>query len=281
MVDMNTVDVRRRLVGTGLGRFLVHVRQSWGLWRTLGSNPEQGGHLAQDVIAQELLPRLCRASAVFVDIGAHIGSVIAEVQRCDPSVRIIAVEAVPEKAAHLARAHPGVTVHGVALGEKDGEVRFFVNTQRPGYSSLANTGGRGDAVVEITVPMRKLDDLVPPPVTVDVMKVDVEGAELGVLRGAAGLVARSRPVIMFESAVNTGAALGYSVEALFDWLAERDYQVLVPNRVAHDGPTLGREGFLEAHYYPFRTLNYFAVPRERRVETRDRARRILGIGAGS
>jgi hypothetical protein len=30
------------------------------------------------------------------------------------------------------------------------------------------------------------------------------------------------------------------------------------------------EGFVEAHFYPFRTMNYFAIPKERRLEIRDR-----------
>ena len=36
------------------------------------------------------------------------------------------------------------------------------------------------------------------------------------------------------------------------------------------------EAFLDAHEYPMRTHNYFAVASERRTEIRDKARRILG-----
>jgi hypothetical protein len=126
--------------------------------------------------------------------------------------------------------------------------------------------------------MRRLDDLVPRTAHVEVVKLDVEGAELGVLRGSSELVARCRPVIMFESGPRGGAAMGFTIEELFDWFAERDYLVLVPNRLAHDGPGLNREGFTESHFYPFRTLNYFGVPRELREAVRDRARRAFGIG---
>jgi FkbM family methyltransferase len=224
-----------------------------------------------------LLPGLCTSSSVFVDVGAHIGSVLADVRRCHPSIRAIAIEADPDKASNLARKFPDVEVHSCALGERHGEVSFFVNSERPGYSSLDQGHRSGDDLHEISVPMRRLDDILPDSADVDVVKIDVEGAELGVLRGSAALISRSRPVILFESGPGGGEAMGFTVESLFDWLAERDYEILVPNRVAHNGPALGREGFLESHYYPLRTLNYFAVPKERRIEIRDRARRTLGI----
>jgi hypothetical protein len=82
---------------------------------------------------------------------------------------------------------------------------------------------------------------------------------------------------MFESGPRGGEAMGFSKESLYDWFSEREYEVVVPNRLAHNGPPLQRDNFLESHYFPFRTLNYFAVPAERRIEIRDRARRALSI----
>jgi FkbM family methyltransferase len=268
--------LKRTLVGTAAGRLLMRARQRWDLVRAVLGVPEQGGAAAQDAIARALLPRLCRPGNGFVDAGAHIGSVIAEVKECNPSARIVAIEAIPEKAAYLTRRHGDVTVHAVALGDHDGEVSFFVDARRTGYSSLGLERG-APGVQEITVPMRRLDALVPADLPVDVVKIDVEGAELGVLRGAVELVARCRPVVVFESGLTAGAALGYTVEGLYDWFAERSYDLLVPNRVAHDGPPLSRDAFVESHYYPRRTLNYFAVARERRTHFRDGARAVLGI----
>lgn len=274
---MDASSLKRRAVGTGVGRFLVRARRRWELVRKACFTPEQGGTASQDAITQILLPRLCRPSAAFVDVGAHIGSVIAEVRACNPRVRIVAIEALPEKAAHLARRFPDVEVHGVALGDRQAEVSFFVDRKHSGYSSLAPDRRDAADTVRVTVPMRRMDDVVPRTLPVDVVKIDVEGAELGVLRGATGLVARCRPVVVFESGPDDCAALGFSIEALYDWFAERAYEVLVPDRVAHDGPSLGRDGFVEAHYYPHRSLDYFAVPAERRTEIRDVARRILGV----
>jgi FkbM family methyltransferase len=269
--------LKRRLVGTHLGRMIARGRELWEMWQTLRKQPEQGGMLSQEACVKLLLPALCDPAAGFLDVGAHIGSVIADVRRHHPEIRVTAIEAVPEKARQLARKFPEAAIHACAVGPVEGHVKFFVDAARPGYSSLA--AGQGEGRVEITVPMRRLDDIIPETVRLDMIKLDVEGAELGALRGANEVFRRCRPFVLFES-VTQGEAMGFPPGALYDWFAERDYVILVPNRVAHDGPALTRDGFVESHFYPFRTRNYFAVPAERRIEARDRARRALGIMTG-
>ncbi len=68
------------------------------------------------------------------------------------------------------------------------------------------------------VPTRRLDTILRD-VPVDVIKIDVEGAELGVLRGATGLLASARPVLMFESGPE--ARFGFTKDAMFDSLPGR------------------------------------------------------------
>ena len=210
----------------------------------------------------------------------HIGSIISEVERIDPSVRLVAIEAIPEKVARLRRKFPSVEIHGCAVGESTGEVSFFINNRLTGYSSLGRPVNADERTTsQVRVPIKKLDELVSSS-CVDVIKLDVEGAELGVLRGCPNLLRSSRPVIMFESGPQADDGLGYTKEELYEFLASNSFAVLIPNRVAHNDPGLTREGFLESHLYPRRTTNYFAVPIERQVEIRDRSRDVLKIPVG-
>jgi len=264
-----------------LGRALGRVRELRELLHAARTNPEQLGLLAQEVIARSLLARICEPDHAFLDVGAHVGSVIADVRHHQPGLTVNAIEADPEKAEGLARRFPSVDVHQCAAGDHEGVVTFFIDKLRPGYSSLAEAGRDRQDLKEVSVPMHRVDDLVSAATDVGVIKLDVEGSELAVLRGADYLVSRCRPVVQFESGPDSGAVLGLCAEDLFKYFAAREYQVLVPNRVAHDGPALELQGFLEAHHYPRRTLNYYAVPAERRVDVRDRARRILRIEPSS
>ena len=258
---------RQLLLGSPFGRAAMRLRDAYAL---LTAGREGAGTIANDQLAGFIVARLVLGKGVFVDVGAHIGSVIAEVRHHSPDSDVIAFEAIPEKAARLVAKFPSVRIESCALSDREGSAAFFVDTRWSGYSSLA----RGSDAREIEVPLRTLDGVLAG-VAVDVIKIDVEGAELGVLRGGAALLAASRPTIMFESGPEE--VLGYTKEAMWSFLAERDYAVIVPNRLAHNAPGLSLDGFLDSHFYPRRTTNYFAVPLEKQAEVRERARTILGL----
>ena len=126
----------------------------------------------------------------------------------------------------------------------------------------------------IKVQVQPLDTIISNP-NVEVIKIDVEGAELGVIIGARRLILDCRPIIMFESA--PGEVLGYTKEALWRCFADQEYVIVVPNRVAHIDSGLGLDGFVESHLHPRRSTNYFGIPRERRDEIRRRATTIQGL----
>ena len=269
------MELKRRLVGTRTGQLAQEMRKWLSLRRVAFSNPEKASAIANSIIADRLVTRLCRPGATFLDIGGHIGAISSAVQAFDPSVRILVVEAEPGKAQALRDRFPAFQVHDVAVSDTPGTAEFYVNPERSGYNSLAaNDHGRLEV---IRVAVRTLDDLFPGE-TVDVIKIDIEGAELGALRGGAGLIRRSRPTMMFESAGTGSNSLGFSPDRLWTWLDENGFLVFSPDRVAHDAPPLTLPAFLDAHEYPQRTINFFAVATERRIEIRDRARQILGVG---
>jgi FkbM family methyltransferase len=256
-------DVKQLLLGTRLGRFAGSARDMLQLLRT----PRVAlGTTVNDQLALRLLVDLCRDDDTFIDVGSHIGSVIADVRHRCPAARIIGFEAIPEKAAKLRRKFPDVTIHCCALAEEEGEAVFFIDTQESGYSSLAERPGRSQKIV---VEKRTLDGVVGNN-RADLIKIDVEGAELGVLKGADKVFARSRPITLFES--GPGNVLGFTKEAMFKWFSDRGYGLMAPNRVAHTGGPMTIDGFLDSHEYPRRTTNYIAIPLEKLEETRARAR---------
>ena len=256
--------IKQWLVGTRFGRWLSVVRDIISLLRA----PRVAlGAIVNDQLAPSLLARLCRPNDVFVDVGAHIGQVIAAVRHNCPNARIVAFEAMPEKVAWLIRKFPTVTIHCCALSDQPGEAEFFVNLSQSGYSSLAEQQGK---VRRITVAMERMDELLD---RADLIKIDVEGAELGVLRGAVRLIEECQPLIMFES--GPGDVLGFTKEGMFSFFSERGYGLLSPDRLAHTGSVMTLDVFLDSHEYPRRTTNYFAVPLSRLEEVRSRAASIL------
>jgi FkbM family methyltransferase len=268
--------VKQSLLGNPFGRAALALRDTLELLKCAHSEVELLGTLANDQMATTLITRICGKGMTFIDVGAHIGSIIAQVRHHDSSIKIVAIEAIPEKARNLRSRFPFVELHERAVSDSTGEVSFYIDTRQSGYSSLAKPGADETSKLQITVQMERLDALVKS-TDVDAVKIDVEGAELGVLRGATAVLQACRPIVMFESGPAQNDGLGYTKEDLWQCFTSLDYAVVVPNRVAHIDDGLTAAGFIESHLYPRRTTNYFGIPRERRAQFRDRARGILGL----
>lgn len=274
---MSLQSIKQSLLSSGLGLHILGLRDRLGIMAAAATKTEQLGTMAQDYIASYLLCRLCAPGKTFVDVGAHIGSVVASVQKSCSKTSIVAIEAMPDKAAALSHRFPKVKVLNFAVGEVEGEIDFYVDTRRSGYSSLIVDRNDRSSVNTIRVPIRTLDTLLAHCESIDIIKIDVEGAEYRVLLGSSDTVNRHRPVIMFESVLGSQSTSQDDLVAIFDWFGDRSYCVLAPNRVAHNGAALSQPSFIDSHIYPRIATNYFAIPNERRIEIRDRARQILAV----
>lgn len=260
--------IKELVVGSPLFGVLSALRDWIDISRTFFAYPPAGPEKMEARCGAVLLPSI--GEGVFIDVGSHIGSVVAAVRRHRRAANIIAIEADPAKARRLGRRFPDIVVHQIAVGSVSGETDFFVDPLRPGFSSTVD---RNDGRTAITVGLTTLDELLAGVSNIDVIKIDVEGAEPDVISGASQLLRLQRPLLYFESAINPGDRPA----EIFKWLNEFNYEIFLPSRLAHDAPPMSKDCFLEAHLPPRRALNFFAVHREKRMDYRDRARRILGI----
>ena len=252
----------------------MSLREKVTLFVCAGFHPEMVGTLTNDFLALRLVERLCPVGGLFVDVGAHIGSVLAQVHHHIAQVRIIAIEADPTKAERLRRFFPYAQVHACAVGAQAGQVVFHIHPNNSACGSVYEQPGV--TTQRITVPLRRLDDLLSG-LSPDVVKMDIEGAELDALRAAPRLLTQARPLILLESGLTAHQPDGPSHLALHELLTAQGYALLAPNRLAHDDSGYSRPGWDEAHRYPRTSTNYFAVPAERRAHWRTQARRVLGI----
>jgi FkbM family methyltransferase len=142
----------------------------------------------------DALRRLVQPGMVVADVGANIGLLtLLMAWAAGPSGKVIAFEpeATPranlEKMKHL-NGLSWVEVRDQAVGEKPGRLTFHVS-DIIGHSSLYALPEAEEArTVEVEVV--RLDDVAPAKRR-DVVKIDVEGAELDVLAGMKGLIAKN------------------------------------------------------------------------------------------
>ena len=163
-----------------------------------------------DANTTRILRRVLTANSHVADVGANAGTFLARVVRLAPNGRHVAFEPLPHLADALRRAFPHVSVHAAAVAETAGELEFAHVVRCPAFSGLKRrTDLPADEVVEtIRVPVVALDVALPPDFPLTLLKIDVEGAELAVLRGAAGTLARCRPWVLFEHGLGGVATYG-------------------------------------------------------------------------
>jgi FkbM family methyltransferase len=268
---------KRHLIGTRIGLGLLELRDRYDLVKTGKRHFEEVGSLANDYLCRKLMVRMNQAGKTFLDVGAHLGSVASAVRHYNPNTHVLAFEAMPDKAENLRNRFKWLQVENCAVGNFDGTTEFFVNVEQSGYSSLNNSlMPDGQRATRLQLPIRKLDS-VSLPKNVDAMKIDVEGAEQGVIMGAEQLLMLQRPIIYFESGPGDLTAMNFTKTGLWKSLADCDYTIHVPHRAAHADPGLSIELFIDSHDYPRRTTNYIAIPKDRRTEYRDRVRKFLNF----
>jgi FkbM family methyltransferase len=150
---------------------------------------------------ERVLRRFLAPGSVFVDIGANVGWHTALASSAvGVDGQVYAVEPNPDNArliAHTIERNRLSNVHlvPIALSESTGFAAF--------RSAIGSNGGflnhdeRDSLDPSVTiVPTIRFDDLHIP--RVDVVKIDVEGAEPIVFRGATETIERDHPIIIFE-----------------------------------------------------------------------------------
>ncbi len=159
-------------------------------------------------VTERVIHGYCRPGDTAVDVGANYGAhTFTMCQRVGLQGRVIAYEANPAVAANLVQWttwRKNLTVVQRALADFQGEANFYV-ADLTGLSSLnANELERRGKPVEktISVPVDTLDTNLDEcgVESLRLIKIDVEGAELAVLRGATATLERYSPVIVVEMA---------------------------------------------------------------------------------
>ena len=186
------------------------------------------------------MERRLRPDSVALDIGANVGTVALVLGALCPKGRVYAFEPAAVTFGHLAenlRRNGMAHVTPVRLGAWDaaGTLAMSFTPANPGGSFISTTGvaeGVREAVTTV-----RIDDWVRRQnlARLDLIKVDVEGAELRTLRGAVASISRFRPDLFMEINPITLRRFGDTDHrAVFDFL-----QVLFPSvgHVRADGTT--------------------------------------------
>lgn len=252
------------------------IRLSFGAWwlvrrNQIGESLFWYGRYAEEDAGFRFLERFLQPCITVIDAGAHEGYyTLFASKRLSRGGKVIAFEPSPRERKAL-RLHTlinfckNVSIQALALGEKSGEAELNVAAgSQTGLNSLRLSANIPESK-PVPVQVVCLDDWTRTYNTdrIDFIKLDVEGAELSVIRGASELLRRRpRPVILAEVEDIRTLPWGYRAKEIVSALEAWEYEWFQPQSdgsLVPIGPE--RERF---------QANLVAVPKERRDEVLSR-----------
>lgn len=245
-------------IATPFGAFFIDRRRDQKMAAIL----ERGELPSGEVLA--IARAFADAKSTVLDIGAHIGTF--SVPMAASAGKVVSFEPSPESFALLSRNaaenKAPLTLVNKALGSEKGSGTL--------HSRSASNAGANTLAAGGDIPVTTLDDEV---AHADVIKMDVEGMELAVLRGGARLIERARPVVLFEVNLSQLRAHGVSVRPLARFFTTRGYRLYYPLEKENKLARVRNASLLTAFIAPRAWLFFgesapfdlVAVPKERAV----------------
>lgn len=140
---------------------------------------------------RKLIGKLVGPGDCYVDVGANLGlHTIAAGRAMQHRGTIVAFEPFPRtcellrETLHINGLQASTTVHQMAVSDHAGRHAFYLGNTCGHHSLFALAGSDASALQPIEVDTVRLDDVLAGDMVVTLLKIDAEGAELDVLRGA-------------------------------------------------------------------------------------------------
>jgi FkbM family methyltransferase len=177
----------------------------------------------------KLFKESVRSGMVIVDIGAHIGYyTLLAASLTGEEGKVFAFEPEPSNYAFLvknieANGYNNVIPVKKAVADRAGRRKLFLDKRESGEHSLVADKGKRRVILVDSV---TLDDFFDKDYTFDVIKMDIEGAEMAALLGMSKVIARSPKMVIFtEFCPRFLERAGFSPAAYLDELRRHGFKI--------------------------------------------------------
>ncbi|HMG82745.1 MAG TPA: FkbM family methyltransferase [Ferruginibacter sp.] len=202
---------------------IISLKKSVFLLHTITAKFFAGGFINKyDYETIEVVKKTLTKRSNWIDIGAHKGHILRELLHVAPDGKSFAFEPIPNLYKALQSKYgKKVTVSDIALSDQKGEKTFTLFVDRPAFSGFNKRDTVEEYATEtLVVKVDRLDNIVDPAIKIDLIKIDVEGAEMEALRGAEKILKSSKPIILFEFGLGGTDVYNTTPEMMFDYLTD-------------------------------------------------------------
>lgn len=200
----------------------------------------------------------------FIDVGCHKGEIMDLYLKYAPDGIHYGFEPIPAMKQALDRKFSGntnVVISSIALSDREGSSTFNFVISNPAYSGLVKRkyDHQGEKDTSITVQVGRLDDFLPAGFVPHLIKIDVEGGELQVFKGAIQTLKKYKPVVIFEHGLGASDCYGSTPEKVYTLLTECGLKISLMKYWLKGKPGLNSEEFSQ-QYYEKKNYYFIAYP---------------------
>jgi len=177
----------------------------------------------------DILSKLLHDDDVFVDVGANTGSVTEELLKRKKLSLCILFEPIPVYYNYCKEKFSksdNVIVENYALTDKKGEFSIFMSEQNFGWNTMIGSRASHD-MKELSINGISFDEYIEkiPLKKINLIKIDVEGAEYKVLNGMKKTIAKYKPIIFCEIGFGKSLHPNWNEEVeIFEWIFNNGYK---------------------------------------------------------
>jgi FkbM family methyltransferase len=173
-----------------------------------------------DAYTERIFRKVLKKDSCCIDVGCHKGEILREFIRQAPDGIHFAFEPIPEMYKDLLNRYHNynkVRIFPYALAEDSGTAAFNHVVNAPAYSGLKKRRYDIDnpEIKQIEVKKERLDEVFPKEARLHLIKIDVEGGELGVIKGGLETIRRHKPVIIFEFGLGASDYYGANAAEIY------------------------------------------------------------------
>jgi FkbM family methyltransferase len=178
----------------------------------------------------DLLKKTIKPGDVFLDLGANIGYFSLLVANNSPSVKVISFEPV---AGLFQNMNDNISLNNIknistvnaAVGEISGEEELFVsapdNLGMSSFQQPENYSGKKEIVKVVAIDDWFKTSRLP---KIDVIKLDIEGSELGALMGMKEVLQKEKPILIVEVNPETLSMFNLKPSDIYDYLKQLNFE---------------------------------------------------------
>ena len=202
-----------------------------------------------DAQTKQIMKIVLEPESTFVDVGSHKGEILSIALKISPKGSHHAFEPIPKIHEKLdAKFGKICKVKNLCISNEVGESSFNFVESNPAYSGIRMRNyPKKEKINKIKVKLDTLDNQLLNQERLDMIKIDVEGGELNVLKGSVRVMQKFHPVILFEHGQGASEFYNTTPEDIYRFFEHQNYEILTLRSFIANMDSLSEEEFRELY----------------------------------